>query len=103
MGKTSRRRAAASAAVLPPSSSEAGGSQRGVLQRPAEASAQQHWYQIDRWEQVVLMFLCVSVTMNFLGDYVPGLKVLMEREEIGCVQLSCTRTQLHIARCWSTR
>eukprot|EP01043_Picozoa_sp_COSAG02_P095657 COSAG02_NODE_32000_length_523_cov_4.941038_1_plen_70_part_10 len=68
MGKTSRRRTAAASTPVPGASTVP-----PTEAKPAQAGSLQQWCQIDRWEQVVLMFLCVSVTMNFLGNYVPGL------------------------------
>ncbi len=78
MGKTSRRRAAAASTPVaaPPSVPP-------TEPNPAENGNLQQWYQLDRWEQVVLMFLCVTVTMNFLGNCVPGLNVLMDTEVMG--------------------
>lgn len=83
MGKPSRRRAAATSAPVAASPNVP-----AAEAEPARAGSMEQWFRLDRWEQVVLMFLCVSVTMNFLGNYVPGLKVLMDSEVIGCAMLS---------------
>jgi|EP01043_Picozoa_sp_COSAG02_P025187 hypothetical protein len=79
MGKASRRRGTAASTPV-----AAAPSVPAAEAKPAKAGHLDQFFQLDRWEQVVLMFICVSVTMNFLGNYVPGLNVLMESQMIGC-------------------
>ena len=80
MGKASRRREQQPAAA-PPSAAPAAPAQPARTAPPAPRPA--HWLQLDTWEKVVLMFLCLTCTMKFLGDYIPGVKVLMEGELMG--------------------
>ena len=87
MGKTSRRRAPAApgpVAVVDAATPSAAPADGAEPHKPA--SMVEALFAIDRWEQVVLMFLCVSVTMNLLGNYIPGLQVLMESEVVGCAR-----------------
>ena len=88
MGKTSRRRAqpAAPTPVGVGDAATPSAAPAEDAEPPKPVSTLEALFAIDRWEQVVLMFLCVSVTMNFLGNYIPGLQVLMEGEVVGCAR-----------------
>lgn len=100
MGKTSRRRAPAApgpAAVVDAATPSAAPADGTEPYKPA--SMVEALFAIDRWEQVVLMFLCVSVTMNFLGNYIPGLQVLMESEVVGCARSPPRPHSLYMTVC----
>ena len=75
MGKASRRREAKEAAAL--QARAAAGS------APAAPVRQQGLLELNRWEKILVMFICFMCTMKFLGQYIPGVSVLMATEWAG--------------------
>ena len=93
MGKQSRRSAGTVTAVptspTPAPAPAASERPKGLLaQVPGPTKDGAHWLQLDLWEKVVLMFLCLTCTMKLMGEYIPGVSVLMEGELMGCVPIT---------------